>query len=85
MLKQVVVVQIPDEQVDTSITSFIKKANEFSSRITVSLKGNTVNAKSLLGLLSMRPISGMELLLEAEGPDAAEALQALADIMGKRT
>lgn len=83
MLKQAVVVQIPTEQVDNSITFFIKKANEFSSHITVSREGNTINAKSLLGMLSMRLAAGTELLLEAEGSDAAEALEALAKILQK--
>lgn len=81
MLKKVVTVQIPNEQVDSAVTFFIKKANEFSSRITVSRQGNTVNAKSLLGLLSMQLTKGTELLLEAEGGDEAEALDALEKIM----
>ena len=80
MLKKIVTVQIPNEQVDSAVT-FIKKANEFSSRITVSRQGNTVNAKSLLGLLSMQLTKGTELLLEAEGSDEAEALDALEKIM----
>ncbi|MCI8480351.1 MAG: HPr family phosphocarrier protein [Oscillibacter sp.] len=81
MLKKIVTVQIPNEQVDSAVTFFIKKANEFSSRITVSRQGNTVNAKSLLGLLSMQLTKGTELLLEAEGSDEAEALDALEKIM----
>ena len=81
MLKKIVTVQIPNEQVDSAVTFFIKKANGFSSRITVSRQGNTVNAKSLLGLLSMQLTKGTELLLEAEGSDEAEALDALEKIM----
>ena len=81
MLKKIVTVQIPNEQVDSAVTFFIKKANEFSSRITVSRQGNTVNAKSLLGLLSMQLTKGTEVLLEAEGSDEAEALDALEKIM----
>jgi len=81
LLKQAVIVQIPTEQVEASVTFFIKKANEFSSHITVSRGENTINAKSLLGMLSMRLTTGTELLLEAEGSDAAEALEALAKIL----
>ncbi|MBD5148151.1 MAG: HPr family phosphocarrier protein [Oscillibacter sp.] len=81
VLRKVITVEISNEQVDTAVTFFIKKANEFSSRITVSRKGNTVNAKSLLGLLSLQLTNGTELLLEAEGGDAAEALEALEKIM----
>ena len=81
VLRKVITVEIPNEQVDTAVTFFIKKANEYSSRVTVSHKGNTVNAKSLLGLLSMQLSKGTELLLEAEGGDAEEALDALEKIM----
>ena len=54
MLRKTVVVHIPNEHLNNAATFFIKKANEFTSHITVSRKNNSVNAKSLLGLLSMR-------------------------------
>ena len=81
MLTKTVIVQIPSEQMNTIITFFIKKANEFTSQVTVARGEDRVNAKSLLGLLSMRLERGTELILSAEGSDAAEALASLTKVL----
>lgn len=81
MLRKTVTVHIPNEHLNNASTFFIKKANEFSSHITVSRGSNSVNAKSLLGLLSMQLEYGMSLDLTAEGVDAAEALAALEQVL----
>lgn len=81
MLRKTVVVHIPNEHLNNAATFFIKKANEFSSHITVSRENNSVNAKSLLGLLSMRLECGMSIDLTAEGVDAEAALAALEQIL----
>lgn len=80
-MKRTVEVHIPEDQVNQAATAFIKTANEFSSYILVSRNGNSVNAKSLLGFLSLGMCSGAEAELTAEGEDAAEALEALAKIL----
>ena len=81
MLRKTVVVHIPNEHLNHAATFFIKKANEFSSHITVSRDSNSVNAKSLLGLLSMRLEYGTTVELAAEGGDAEAALAALEQIL----
>ena len=63
-------------------TFFIQKANEFKSSIWVEKEERRVNAKSLLGFLSLQPAEGSQVTLTAEGPDEAEALKALADMLG---
>ena len=81
LLRKTVIVHIPNEHLNNTATFFIKKANEFSSHITVSRANNSVNAKSLLGLLSMQLEYGMSLDLTADGSDAEEALAALAQVL----
>lgn len=81
MLRKTVIVHIPNEHLNNAATFFIKKANEFSSHITVSHESNSVNAKSLLGLLSMRLEYGMSIDLAAEGSDAESALAALERVL----
>lgn len=83
MLQQTITVQVPCDHMNSAITQFIQRANSFSSRITVSFGKNNVNAKSLLGLLSMELQQGSELTISADGKDAAEALAALAGILEK--
>lgn len=83
MLQQTITVQVPCDHMNSAVTQFIQKANSFSSRITVSFGANNVNAKSLLGLLSMNLQQGTEITVSADGKDAAEALATLAGILEK--
>ena len=58
-------------------TYFIRKANEFKSGIWVEKDERRVNAKSLLGVLSLGITKGMTISLIADGPDENEALDGL--------
>ena len=58
-------------------TRFIQTANRYSSTLRVLYGGNSVNAKSLLGVVSLSIGAGAQITLTADGPDAGDALQAL--------
>ena len=58
-------------------TYFIQKANEFKSGIWVEKEERRVNAKSLLGVLSLGIIKGTTITLIADGADETEAVEAL--------
>ena len=58
-------------------TFFIQKANEFKSSIWVEKEERKVNAKSLLGVLSLGIVKGTPIKLIADGPDEKEAIEAL--------
>ena len=62
-------------------TFFIQKANEFKSSIWVEKDDRRVNAKSLLGVLSMGIMDGTSISLIADGVDEAEALDALTKLV----
>lgn len=62
-------------------TFFIQKANAYKSSIWVENEARRVNAKSLLGILSMGIVKGMTVTLIADGPDEAEALDGLAALI----
>ena len=62
-------------------TYFIQKANDYRSSIWIEADDRRINAKSLLGVLSMAIITGTEVCLSAEGPDEEEAVNALADML----
>ena len=51
-------------------TFFIQKANEFKSSIWVEKEERRVNAKSLLGVLSLGIVGGTTIRIIADGPDA---------------
>lgn len=62
-------------------TFFIQKANEFRSTIMVEKEERKVNAKSLLGVLSLGITKGSTITVSAEGPDEEEAVNALCDLI----
>lgn len=66
-------------------TFFIQKANSFKSSIWVEKEDRRVNAKSLLGVLSLGIVKGMTVSLVADGPDEQEALDALAELINSLT
>jgi len=65
-------------------TFFIQKANEFRSTIMVTKDDRKVNAKSLLGVLSLGITKGSTILISAEGPDEEEAVNALCTLISNK-
>jgi phosphocarrier protein len=65
-----------------AVARLVKVAGQFNSSIEVRHQGKSVNAKSLLGLMTMAVGRGSELEFCAEGPQAAEALKAIGDLVG---
>ncbi len=62
-------------------TFFIQKANSYKSSIWVEKEDCRVNAKSLLGVLSLGIVKGTEITLIADGPDEAEAVEGLVSLV----
>ena len=58
-------------------TFFIQKANEFKSAIWVEKEERRVNAKSLLGVLSLGIVGGTAIRIIADGSDEATAVAEL--------
>ena len=62
-------------------TFFIQKANEFKCSIWVEKDERRVNAKSLLGVLSLGIVKGTTINLIADGVDEKEAVDALIELL----
>ena len=62
-------------------TFFIQKANEFKSSLWVEKEERRVNAKSLLGVLSLGIVKGTAINLIADGADEKEAVEALIELI----
>jgi len=58
-------------------TYFVQKANEFDSRIWLESENRKMNAKSLLGIMSLGIVTGAKVTLSAEGADSEAAVNAL--------
>ena len=62
-------------------TFFIQKANSFKSSIWIEKDDRRVNAKSLLGVLSLGIAKGMVVTLVADGQDENDALDGLINLV----
>ncbi|MBE6872241.1 MAG: HPr family phosphocarrier protein [Ruminococcaceae bacterium] len=62
-------------------TFFIQKANEFKSSIWVEKEERRVNAKSLLGVLSLGVAKGSTINIIADGVDEEEAVKAMLELI----
>ena len=62
-------------------TFFIQKANEFKSSIWVEKEERRVNAKSLLGVLSLGIVGGTSIRIIADGSDEQEAVESLVKLV----
>jgi phosphocarrier protein len=63
---------------------FVKLAAEFDAEITVSRDGQTVDARSIMGLMMLAAGPGSSIELKAEGPEAQAALDALCQLVERR-
>lgn len=62
-------------------TLFIKKANDYKSSVWVESAGRQVNAKSLLGVLSLGIIQNTEIKIIADGVDENDAIAGLISLI----
>ena len=62
-------------------TFFIQKANEFKSSIWVEKEDRSVNAKSLLGVLSLGIVKGPKVVIKAEGAVEEAAIATLSELI----
>lgn len=69
-------------QMDTGLEArpialMVQAANRFSSRIYLETDGKRINAKSIMGMMSLTLANGTVLTIEAEGDDAEETMKAM--------
>ncbi len=62
-------------------TFFIQKANTFKSSIWIEKEERKVNAKSLLGVLSLGIAQGMSIAISADGSDENDAVNGLIELI----
>ena len=63
---------------------FVKLATDFDAEVQVSRDGQTVDARSIMGLMMLGAGPGCSIEIEAEGPEAGGAVEALAELVANR-
>ena len=77
MFSKEVVVRCESGLHNKQATYFVQKANEFESNIWLESGNRKMNAKSLLGIMSMGIVSGSTVTLSASGTEQEDAVNAL--------
>ena len=81
MFNKEVVVRCESGLHNRQATYFVQKANEFDSSIWVECGSRRMNAKSLLGIMSLAIVTGATVTLSASGSDEQTAVEALETLL----
>ncbi|MDD6307255.1 MAG: HPr family phosphocarrier protein [Clostridiales bacterium] len=83
MMRKKVIVEMQDGLEARPIAMLVQTASQFKSRIYLEIQEKRVNAKSIMGVMSLALLNGEAVTLDAEGPDDAEAIAALEAFLKK--
>ena len=81
MISKEIVVRCESGLHNNQATYFVQKANEFDCSIYLESENRKMNAKSLLGIMSLGIVTGASVKLSAVGPDAEAAVSALETLL----
>ena len=65
-------------------SKFVTVASQYDADIRVSKDGREVSGKSIMGVMMLAAARGSQIAVTAEGPDAEEALDGIADLVADR-
>ncbi|RKQ35548.1 HPr family phosphocarrier protein [Oceanobacillus halophilus] len=83
MIERLVKVELETGLQARPAAQFVQEANRYSSHLFLEKDGKKVNAKSIMGLMSLAIASGEEVMLVADGPDEEEAISYLTSFVKK--
>ena len=83
MTRQLVVVKLKTGLHARPAALFVQEANKFVSEIFVDKEEKKVNAKSIMGIMSLAISSGTQVAISADGSDSEQAVQALVALVSK--
>jgi phosphocarrier protein len=63
---------------------FVQTVERFDAEVTVTRGGETVGGRSIMGLLTLAAAQGTKIVVTAEGPEAREAMEAIASLLANR-
>lgn len=77
MTEKSIMVKIASGLEARPVALFVQVASQFQSSIYVAMQNKKVNAKSIMGMMSLGVLEGENIIITAEGPDEEEAIDKL--------
>ena len=75
MIKQEITIQIPNGLEARPVALLVQVASQYGSEIYVESADKKVNAKSIMGMMTLGLSAGESVVVSAEGEDEAEAIE----------
>ncbi len=83
MIEKRLTVQLKSGLQARPAAQFVQEASRFNSEIFIEKEGKKVNAKSIMGLMSLAIGTGTGIILTAQGKDAEEAVEVLSTFVAQ--
>ena len=77
MIKKPVTLQSDLDMESRPIAHLVQEASQYDSTVYIEMDNMKINAKSIMGIMAFNPHNGVEVEIEAEGADEADALNAM--------
>lgn len=81
MMKQTTTIQLKNGLEARPVAMLVQLASQFDSTVYLQTEGKRVNAKSIMGMMSLGLNMGADVAIEADGADEADAVKKLADYL----
>lgn len=81
MLEKKIIVKIPTGLEARPVAMFVQVASQFECNVYVTVAEKKVNAKSIMGMMSLGVLEDEELIIQADGVDEEEALEKLSSYL----
>lgn len=81
MIARTISLQLEEDISTNMAAAFVRQASVFKSTIRLIVGNRSINAKSLLGVISFGLCKGEEVQITIDGPDEAEAVEALSQFL----
>ena len=74
MMKKEITIQLPNDLEARPVALLVQVASQYQSEIHLVSEGKTVNAKSIMGMMTLGLTAGEKIVVTANGADEAEAV-----------
>lgn len=81
MIKKPVTLRLRDGLEARPIAMLVQEANQYASTVYIEVENKKINAKSIMGMMSLQLGNGEELTVVADGEDEADAIRGVEQLL----
>ena len=81
MISKEVTIQLKDGLYERPVAMFVQLASKYESRLMIEYETARINAKSIMGMMTLGMKDGRTILVQADGPDEEEAMSGIVDFL----